>query len=162
MNHIMWRNIWWKHKNMYLISFSGWLQGIPLDTTLRRCSIDLVFINHSLKQHWSAPAVLPNFINLPTPLHASLHAARIGCCDRSTWLVACPGHYGGLLVLSQRREMPWRRCTRAVLRSGPEWLRPAAYSRIQSPTDESETERKRLIFIYLISRLLFEWYMMLK
>lgn len=87
--------------------------------------------------------------NSPTPLRASPPAETTGCCDRSTWLVACPGRSEGLLVLSLRMETLWRRCTRAVLRSAPEWPKPAAYSRILSPADESE-KTKGKVFLHLM------------
>lgn len=80
--------------------------------------------------------------NVPTPLHANPCAARSGCCDRSTWPAACPGRCGGLLVPSRRRETFWRRCTRAVLRAAPEWLRPAAYSHTPWQADGSAGRRE--------------------
>lgn len=82
--------------------------------------------------------------NAPTPLHASPCAARNDCCDRSTWPAACPDRCGGLLVPSRWRETFWRRCTRAVLRAAPEWLRPATYSHTPWQADGSAGWREEL------------------
>lgn len=42
--------------------------------------------------------------HIPTPLHASPTAVKTDCSDHSIWLAACPGRFGGLPVLSLRRE----------------------------------------------------------
>lgn len=76
--------------------------------------------------------------SLPIPPRASRHAARSGCCCRSTWPAACPGRFAAPLALPRQRATPWKRCTPVEQRSGPGWPRPAACSHKPLPAAASE------------------------